>query len=460
MQQIDQPHIYNHRRAINASNSARDPASSNLARMNCSWADFRSLSRTIVNQLVGVLIILNLPHSAFGNEITSPIISHQFLLSVAGQYPIDPKVITPIVDDELIIAGSTLVGAYNAKDVKRAAWASKVDRQGNVLWTYTTSQRDEGRIVGSPEFHGAVQMSDGTVFLCGQMPRPPDIYTPALLTHIEAGGRLITEQLLAPEHISERGIAKFDSCARWGEDLVIIGSVQNLVKPPGQGNPPVVDEFFWILKLNKNGNLVWEKRIQITDNNTPNPGEVVALQIGSDLAVSAAGNFGSDLFLVTNDGKVRVTKKLSGRFLIVPPASPDGLLEIFGQATNQPYTAITYDENLNEMANVQGNHPEDFLFRVVFRLLDKSLVLFGSGVYSFGDQYRAKIVHIDKALNVEQYLEPLRPHPSYYDTGSIWAVAPTPYAGSFVIARPLTAIGNPNAQTAAGGLLPGFKRGI
>src|SRR5580658_1656334 len=113
----------------------------------------------------------------------SPAIVHEAFITIEGDAPIKPMVVVPTTDGGLFVAGRG----------GTAAWAAKTDTNGKVIWQYSTFAMN-GNFY--PEYRGAVPMPDGSTFLCGYKPSSPDTYAPGLVTHLDAQGRVINEQLI------------------------------------------------------------------------------------------------------------------------------------------------------------------------------------------------------------------------------------------------------------------------
>jgi hypothetical protein len=372
-------------------------------------------------------------NQALAEYLEKPVSFREAIVQFPDQFPITPLVASGAADKGIIIAGSAGPGAF----------ATKVDTEGKVLWNYTIGFQDPVSypMPSHPEFGGVVTMPDGSIFLCGHMGRPRGSSAPtALLAHLDPAGHVLSENLLASPSATggpDEG-GWLQSCIQWGDGLLAMSVGGRVVRPMTPGHLPETESWFRFVRLDAAGNVQWERHIAVAPVDTPGPGDVVLLAVGPDVVLSAAGSLNTELLRISASGDVLAQKKLSGRFLFVRPVVPDGVLQLFGNVANVPQSmAITLDEQLNEIGRVQENHPQDFLMSVAYRMPDRSLVLFGSGIHNRGPRFTSRIVHVDGALQKEQYLEPGPNRSPYRDLGSIWAAAPAGSVGEFVVARSL-----------------------
>jgi hypothetical protein len=193
------------------------------------------------------LAIVAISSTVFAQEIAKPKVVHEVLLTHQDDV-INPWAVTKSNDGGFVIAGSAGL----------SAWATKIDGAGNVAWNYVRGLQDNFR--GLAEFRGAVAMLDGTTYLCGWMPRPPGSQAPAaMLTQLDAAGRLISEKFMAAQGISDGGV--FADCVRWGDGIAVVGQIGRLVRPAAQGVYPVSERAYRLLTLDAAGNVRWDVQI-------------------------------------------------------------------------------------------------------------------------------------------------------------------------------------------------------
>lgn len=397
---------------------------------------------------------LIMTNSVIAGNLEKPVLEHRALIQTETNSAIDPLVIVKTEDGGFLIAGS--IGKFGGE----LGGAIRTDTQGKILWRYTTDLREKPAVPSmAPEYRGIVPMPDGSAWLCGNMPYNSSTYPKGLLTHLDVKGRALDEQLLSP---IEPGIVYLDGCTRWGDDLAIIGHVLRFDKKkplPGE-LPQQPSTWYWLIVLDKTGKVKWQKEISTRGFEPAGIEGTVVLSAGPNLLFSMTSNTHPDSELVSINvkGEVQAQKKLDGYFVLIRPVRPDGLLQVFGHLPNNgPHVIITFDERLTEIQTVQGGHPSNFLTRLVYRLPDRSYVIFGSSVHTFGEDYKSAVVHVDSALANERAID--LDGDGLSDKGSIWAAAPAYQPNEFITARSFFKLdkGN-NAPSSPGGLLP-FERG-
>ena len=104
-----------------------------------------------------------------------------------------PNVIVPANDGGFIIAGEIAA--------RHQAWALKIDAHSNVAWRYVANRMDvfpPADFGSRPDYAGAAVMTDGSVFLCGTMVRPPHMGIPGLITHLDKNGGVLFQKIMSP----------------------------------------------------------------------------------------------------------------------------------------------------------------------------------------------------------------------------------------------------------------------
>ena len=346
-----------------------------------------------------------------------------------------PNVLVRSDDGGFVVAGSITA--------TKQGWATKVAANGKVLWNYyrDLQQEDQAAFAGHfvrPEYHGAVPMPDGSVYLCGDLPHP--IGTSPLLTHLDAQGKLIAEQLVNPKNLTTQSrvhIHHFDSCLRWGNDFVIVGNELYIDGAEEKSTFYHLDLSYWILLLDASGNVKWEQKIPSKIKHYSFISEGVnVVQTGANLIISATDNTVTELISINSQGELQAQKKLDGYFQLVRPTSPDGLLQVYGSFvsnTKAPRVKLSLTEKLDEIERVQGDRPTDFATRRAYRMPDQSLVFFGSSIHSFGAQLRSGMVYADRLLQEDRLMA--FDKAGFQDGGTIDAAAPGNQPGEFVTAR-------------------------
>jgi hypothetical protein len=144
-----------------------------------------------------------------------------------------PSVITPTKDGGYVIAGDA-----------GAAWATRVNAQGTVIWRYMDS-RDETR--GGPsqsQFAGAVMLADDSVVLCGHKYLAKGEV--GLLVRLSATGAVLNNDYISASE-ETMNLSGFTDCLKWGDGVAVLGFVPREPKADG-----------WLIKLDGNGKREWE----------------------------------------------------------------------------------------------------------------------------------------------------------------------------------------------------------
>lgn len=310
-----------------------------------------------------------------------------------------------------------------------------------------------------PEYQAAVPMPDGSAYLCGNMPRPPGKYQPGIVTHINAQGHVLGKQLLIPEKRTEKGIAYIRDAVRCGDDVAIVGTAHNIIKVADGGQPPVVEEFYWLLVLDASGKKKWEKLIPIIGHFGTSHNGTVLIAVGSSLVFSVNNSINTEVFRVSSAGEVQAHKQfLTSRLMLIRQVIPDGAIMLFGDYQGIGPLKLTINDQLEIITRVEGGKI-NFVAHAAYCLPDQSLALFGSEVGSHGNRFFSHIVYADKALHVVQRKGLCDSGQLYKDSGSLNAATPAGGNGVFVTARTAFARGLDPRHPEKIGEMPDFKRG-
>ncbi len=345
-------------------------------------------------------------------------ITREVIIPREGAWPNEPNIIVRADDGGFILAGGP--------------WVIKIDADGKVLWRYV---RD--KLIA--DYTGAVAMPDGTTFLCGSMQLLGGReFSPSIFTHLDASGNLLNEQLIFPQNKAEHGGSHFDGCVRWGSGIAVVGRIHNVLRQAsGSGSAftaPLVEKYYWLMMLDSDGKVQWEKQIPTTFNNIDG---VRSLLVAPDSSLVFAGYRldQTELFRINKAGEVVAKKLLPGYFQFLRAIVPDGKLKVFGGA-NKIFVISTLNDQFDETHRVQGDQPSTFdADHLAYQMPDQSLALFGKALHGWGEQYASAIAYVDPTLQSAQKLE--LAHSPFTDTGVIKAATPTENDGEFVTARGL-----------------------
>jgi len=346
---------------------------------------------------------------------------------VYGAYVIQPNAITRAGDGGYVIAGRIMA--------HQSAWAIRTDPQGKVLWRHDTLIRDKLPIGQGAEFTGATEMDDGSFLLCGNMPSAHS--RPALLVHLDAAGQGISEKLVSPKDRDGAELFNgwFDQCLRWGDGAVVIGRVR-LAFPPVPPSPRRVSkEYYWLLKIDPKGDIVWERLIPPeVDNAIDGVWSALSATDGT-LAFTGHSNQKTELLRTGMTGEVLTRRQFPHRYLLVKSLVPDNRLRIFGGNREDIQELLTLDDQLSTQEQVRGRHLPAFIPHDLYRMPDQSLVLFGSGFHTTFPRFSSRVVSLTPRLEAESYVDLL--HKPFVDAGVVKAATPTGTPGEFTTVRQL-----------------------
>lgn len=367
---------------------------------------------------------------------------------------IKPEVLVRARDGGFVVAGST-----NAR-----AWAAKLDPEGRVTWKYYAGQQQDGMYVPSPEFRGVAPMSDGTFYLCGVVPRQPGSEQPtAFVTHLDDEGHVLNEKLMVPidEPRNSRNLSSFDSCIPWGDGVILLGNLTTVIRPGDKNVLPVAKYYYWIVAIDSSGKIRWERLVEFSFGRFS---IVVSRNISlvtrnSTILFSVTDSNYTDIVAIDVDGNVKNRTKINGFFRLIQPVAGDSLIQLWGGVPGvHSSSIIDMDDALNEIAHVDDPSGEKYSPRFIFRMPDKSLISFGTGVHSFGRMYRAEGVRVDSSFKNRQTIS--LEQEEVDNAGQVLGAVQAGDDGVFLVAKAI--VTKASMADSAGGMeeSPGFRRGL
>jgi hypothetical protein len=166
-------------------------------------------------------------------------ITRQITLSPA--HKVAPYSITQASNGDLIIAGADSLGTYHA-------WATRVSKTGELIWEYLDGAPDAWTDYSknSQQFYSAAELRNGITLLCGIKRAINSTALVAFLVRIGADGKLIDQRILQPAHdgMPIGGIR----CLPSQDGVAVLSWLA--VLPRGIG---------WFMRLDADGNVLWEK---------------------------------------------------------------------------------------------------------------------------------------------------------------------------------------------------------
>ena len=186
------------------------------------------------------------------------------------------------------------------------AWAIRVNSEGKPIWEYVDGPNHDWNDLSNrgQRFVGAVDLPNQATLLCG-VKLDADRSRIAFLVRVRQDGSIIDERQLQP---SRSGDVAAIRCTKWSDGIAVVGAVT--------GKPAIG----WLVKLDAEGNFVWEKF-----DDHYGYGDVAEALGGGLFMISYFG----DTFLVKIDseGKILGRQTLAGNEqhliqTLAPPLTP------------------------------------------------------------------------------------------------------------------------------------------
>lgn len=312
-----------------------------------------------------------------------PLVISRSVILEPGLVP-HPNAIARTQDDGFLIVGEI--------PAAQQAWATRTDSEGNVRWRYVLSPHDAPPYQAFyPNFSDAVAMPNGDSFLCGQMPVLPR-NTQALISHLNAEGKLIEERLFEPKQKEYFG-AGIEHCFRFRGGFVSIGT--RLKHDSGKNYPNTPTHFYyWIVFWNNDGKFIFEQYITSDNKNISN---IDIIDVKENyFTISSSGPIDSEVVKILPDASVSNRFSVEKSFRGVNSIHEDGFIRLISQTTH-PLTLITLDNELKEISRISEDH-EGATIRRAFRLGQGDILAFGDEDNHY-DHYPPQAVFIDKKIS-------------------------------------------------------------
>jgi hypothetical protein len=329
-----------------------------------------------------------------------------------GEVP-EARAIVRAHDNGLIIAGT----------MELEAWATRTDAEGNVKWRYLIPKPSKSLYGRHPQYNGAAIMSDDSVFLCGEMSDyDDDAPSRPLLTHLDKDGKYIHEDThISPQINKEAKSGAFEACAVSQDGIIAIGQAA-VTKPvtPSSAHPAPYDDtfFYWVVALDIEGQVKWEKLIPIADQKDGAPDDISSIQIMPDGSfVFAAYRFGTEIIRIGVDGNIIKRKSVPERYGLMQSLNGGSNINLISYSSN-PLHVLKLDGDLDEISHISKSS-ETTDVRIAYQLPDQSLLVFGAYKPRWDASY-ATVYKYSSALSIKDELKLTHPP----DT-SIWVTTAT-----------------------------------
>ncbi|MDR6412808.1 hypothetical protein [Paraburkholderia terricola] len=355
--------------------------------------------------------------------------------STANGNPLVPEAIERTTSNNLIIAGHSGIQAT----------VIKTDSKGNALWEYSLARLDDFPHAGVPEFRGVAVLPDDSIYLCGNMPRPPQSTAArAFVTHLDVTGRKLGEDFVAPATMMDGRfpLGQVTACTRWGDGIVLFGTSSVLNPAKSQGTLPTLNEFFWLLYLGQDGKVKWERLIpeKFYQYGLRNPFR----PLDADMLVAATDGNHTKIFRFSMDGITVAQKTISGAFSFVRESSSNGVIHLIGTEANFSATAspsthiIALDFNLN--MTVGGGVSLPSVYGITYQLSNGRFVVIGGKNQEFGQRKTSTLTLIDRSTEEVNFVEFPFSHSPFADGGGVVAAVAGDSPGEFIAARFVTKV--------------------
>jgi hypothetical protein len=345
-----------------------------------------------------------------------------------------------------------LIAGENAGE---GGWAIHTDYFGKLQWRYTTPLIDPtpAGVMGPrlPTFTGAALASDGSIFLCGHMPREKHAQ-PGLLTHLDANGKRLSEQLIYAHGKEEGGMGAFVSCAVWGDKIIVAGDLEvfnDHVRRPDVPGDDGIGYYYWFLAFDLNGKQIWEKYFPVDPKISGLPdfiSEPLIRSVDKAIFVATRSTIATEIVAIDPDGNVLSKNLFKHDFRPVIPTDLSTLLQ-FWEVTPPKISVIALSNDFQEVKRLVANTADLNHVTKVYSQLDGSFIFFGSAATWNGSD-TAMVLKVDNKLQNPKFLK-LGPREE-----SFWvdAAVPTARPGEFAsvrTAQKIPAADTPEANKAA-----------
>lgn len=149
-------------------------------------------------------------------------------------------------------------GGYLVLGKEAGGWVAKTDSHGGLAWVFS----DDSMADGVSKFLAAAAAPDGGVLLCGErrytLHDPKDIG--GILVRLNSEGKEINRIDPYGQKSSPDSFISSFTCSSWGAGFAVLGEA---VTSNADANEPAHSKtVLTLMRLDANGNLIWQKRIQ------------------------------------------------------------------------------------------------------------------------------------------------------------------------------------------------------
>ncbi len=270
----------------------------------------------------------------------------------------------------------TKEGGYVIAGTSGGPWATRVSAQGTVQWRYRLpfNPSRRGQMFVDSRYTAAVTLPDDSTLLCGF----GDFGTQAhpnlrgILTHLSPHGRVLSTQTLYPNNDHRYALNYLYRCVRWGRGVAVLGYTSYVW---GHSIPRHDQSYFWLLKLDSQGGIQWEKLFS-SASGIPAPSDMRMEVLANHDLVMTTGS--TKITLIAPDGTVRAQRTIPFA-MVVPSTGDQRAVHVIAGGKHITPAWLTLGEHLQDtqVAPLSAEPAEIIPYKKAYRLPDGALALFG-----------------------------------------------------------------------------------
>jgi hypothetical protein len=348
--------------------------------------------------------------------------------AIAEGFEVKQKVVLPESSaSDILMArvpkkGYLLTGSIRGNQ----AWAAFIDNNGQQEWSYSVPQdvpplnQHVSHAWRSSRFRSAVELRNGNTLICGEKDTGEDDKPNILgmLTIVNVKGELINQKLISPGG-DEYRLNKLIQCGTFGDGYFAAGTTYKRMK--NKDNPSSfydLQHFFWLIKLDGDGNILWEKLISngfgigyslpwIVMGN----GDIVFSGSSPKIVKSSGLTLTSGIIRINQQGEVVAYRSFEGVMQLVGQAAPATYIRLVPTELKSGGMFLkTLNDDLSDASDVLTDG-EEFSVKKAIELPDHSIVL--AGYRRFRMPYATLLKFSHDLKNKSSYTFP-------FDTESAW----------------------------------------
>lgn len=272
--------------------------------------------------------------------------------------PVSPGALARTSKGDYVIAGR----------YENRGWAIQVTPAGRVQWTYIGPKPEvRGGRSAVTTFTGVAALPDGSTLLCGHREGPRNSVT-AVLTLLGSHGQVLSRQTLYPNGDHRYVLNYFYRCVRWGHGVAVLGSTHYVW---GHSVPRREKGYDWVLRLDTDGHVEWEKLLRPLPKVMPRPMAPPLVLTNGDLLASLGGK----LVLIGPRGAIKAQRVDIGP--VVPSVGQQKSVHALVRNTWHVLGGHLQTVRIESLPGHMGLSPAPIAPKRMYRLPDGAIALFG-----------------------------------------------------------------------------------